>query len=62
MAAILDGPGEAGVSHCPRGMAMLKLALRRTLRRHCCAFGYGAYREQETEQVAQQETRLFGLA
>src|SRR5258708_32001966 len=41
MAAILDGTGEVGVSrddhHCLRGMAMLKLALRRTLRGHCCA-------------------------
>src|ERR1700730_10086846 len=46
MAAILDGPGEAGVSHCLRGMAMLKLALRRTLRGHCCASRGWGYREQ----------------
>src|SRR5882724_6140895 len=50
MAAILDGLREAGVSHgsnhCLRGMAMLKLALRRTLRGHCCASCGGAYREQ----------------
>ena len=50
MAAILDGPCEAVVSynahHCLRGMAMLKLGLRRTLRGHCCASYGGAYREQ----------------
>src|ERR1700679_3801053 len=50
MASILDGCCEAIVSHhgnhCLRGMAMLKLGLRRTLRGHCCALYGGAYREQ----------------
>ena len=50
MTAILDGVWEAAVSHgeyhCLRVMAMLKLALRRTLRGHCCASYGGATREQ----------------
>src|SRR5277367_1801078 len=50
MTAILDGPSEAVVSqnagHCLRVLAMLKLALRRTLRGHCCASRGGAYRGQ----------------
>jgi hypothetical protein len=50
MSAVLDGPQRAAVSHgeghCLRAMAMLKLALRRTLREHCCASSGWAYREQ----------------
>ena len=50
MAAILDVSRQGTVSyvedHCLRVMAMLKLALRRTLRGHCCASCGGAYREQ----------------
>src|ERR1700735_4184991 len=50
MTTFLDGRQEAVVSRsagdCLRVMAMLKLALRRTLRGHCCASYGGAYREQ----------------
>src|SRR3984885_5543729 len=50
MAAILDVCRLGTVSyvedHCLRVMAMLKLALRRTLRGHCCASCGGATREQ----------------
>jgi hypothetical protein len=50
MAVILDVFGQVVVSHgerhCLRVLAMLKLALRRTLRGHCCASCGWAYREQ----------------
>src|ERR1700723_4717198 len=50
MAAILDVSRQGTVSyvedHCLRVTAMLKLALRRTLRGHCCASCSGATREQ----------------
>ena len=50
MAAILDVSRQGTVSyvedHCLRVTAMLKLALRRTLRGHCCASCSRATREQ----------------